>query len=127
MIVKIDEAITRKLTEAYRDACESALDGDNATVWFDLRDGEIWTNYNDSGIYNDLEIVCVADVEPYSLEEVYGDDPNLEADPEGFREWYLNERVDNALNPRSYIEYWEDTSLKNIIECINYRDKNLEK
>lgn len=61
--------------------------------------------------YAESRYMCVYSVEPFSLEELYGDDKNLKEDPEGFREWYLHDwrggDVDtNGLRPEAIIDEW---------------------
>lgn len=119
MIKKLNDELREKLVNAVRDAHEEALNGNRATVWFDLRDGDIWTNYNDPGGYKDEEIVGVVDVQPYTLEELFSGDENLEEDPEGFREWYLNDDCDNALCQSAYVEYWERNGFKETVEYLD--------
>lgn len=60
-------------------------------IWYDTNTKEVWDTHNVSNeTYTDEgNIKLIADINPFTLEEIYGDDPKLKEDPDGFLNWYL--------------------------------------
>lgn len=124
MIRVLNDEVKNKLAKEVREAHKIALGGTHANVWIDLEDGDVWTICGEpNASYVSPAIVCVTDVAPYTLEEVFGDDSNLKEDPEGFLDWYLNEDDPNALFPLGVVENWEQNGLKDAIEWLDRREK----
>lgn len=92
-MLQITDEARNKIAAAIEDAAEYALCGVRANE-----------------TYTEPRYMCVYAVEPFTLDELYGDDKNLAEDPEGFRAWYLHDwRSDNntnGLNPEAIIDEW---------------------
>lgn len=127
MIRVLNDEVKNKLAKEVREAHKIALGGTHANVWIDLEDGDVWTICGEpNASYVSPAIVCVTNVAPYTLEEVFGDDSNLEEDPEGFLDWYLNEDDPNSntLYPIGVVENWERTGLKDALEWLDRRGES---
>lgn len=84
----VTEDTRKRVAEAIREAHGYALDGMSAQVFYDTETGAVETTVVPGACGTETQI-RVTEVRPYTLRELYGDDPELIADPEGFREWYL--------------------------------------
>lgn len=121
----LTDEIRQKLIKLIRDAHQTALHSNSmcgeTTVWLDMRDNDVWINYNNDVKYRDDEIICVCSVEPYTLEEIYDDDPELENNPEEFEDWYLHDE-DTGLCARSHIlNHFETETLPAYIKELENR------
>lgn len=101
------EQAIKAIAEAIKEAHENALLGIAMNVFVDTRDWDAWATAGSvTDDYMAREIYRVEHVEPYSLDELFGDDPNLEADPDEFENWYLTEDSEQALCQTAQAEEW---------------------
>lgn len=110
-MLQITDEARNKIAAAIEDAAEYALCGVRAQVYYDPADDDVWVSQlQQDETYTEPRYMCVYAVEPFTLDELYGDDKNLAEDSEDFRAWYLHDwRGDNntnGLNPEAIIDEW---------------------
>lgn len=114
-MIRLTEETEKDVLLAIKAAHSYALSGIETLVVFDAETGSARTEY--SGYQLKEGELLVTTVWPYTLAEIYGDDEDLAADPEGFRRDYF---LGNTG-----VDWDDDPAVDKLEDALEEREKYL--